>query len=292
MSRFMALGASLSLSLIVCAQPALAGDEAAAPAAAPEAAPDAAPEAAPAPAEATPVEAPKGPSTSAEYAAEADRLWGVRDAGFAGKNNKAHTEMLETAVEKNPKDFELLWRLSRIYWWRADVSPNTKTKSAWGLKAKEQGDVARALKPKRVEGHYFAAIGTGAWSQGMGVAKALWKGLEGKYNKRLDKAIEIDSTYDCGGPNNAKGRYFDELPWPKHDYDDAIEWLQKTIKICPKNPRTHLFLADAHHKEGEDALAKKHLEIARKSTRAGFPEDPGAVGIVVKWAKQREIDWK
>ncbi|MDF1562638.1 MAG: hypothetical protein P1V51_06325 [Deltaproteobacteria bacterium] len=289
MKRLVALGASSLFTCALALSPALAEDVAAAPEAAAEAAPEPAAEA---PAEAPAAEAPAGPATVEEFAAEADRLWGVRDATFAGKNNTLHTELLEKALEKHPGEFELLWRMARIYWWRADVSPDEKTKSAWGKKAMEKGDEARALQPKRVEGHYFAAIGTGAWSQGMGIAKALWKGLEGKFNERLDTAIGIDSSFDCGGPNNAKGRYFDELPWPKHDFDKSIEWLNKTIAICPKNPRTHLFLADAYHKEGKDEEAKKHLEIALKSTRAGFPQDPGAVGIVVKWAKDRQKDWK
>lgn len=285
--------------LLLSGAPARAADEAAAPAAgeaAGEAAAPAAGGAAPAEADAASAGAPAAPEGPAPgsveaIAAEADRLWKVRDPGFSGPNNEAMTRLLEEGVKKYPKSYDLWWRLSRAYWWRGDGADDTKVKSAWGKKGKDAGDKARALEPKKVEGHYFAAISTGAWAQGMGIAKALWKGVDGKFRRRLERALEIEPKKDCGGPMLSKGRYFYELPWPKYDGDASIEWLQKVLAACPKNPRAHLFLAQTLHKEDREDEAREHLQKALSLAPSEY-WDPPEVRRVHRWAEKQKKAWE
>lgn len=280
-------GAQLSAawSLVVCltlAGPAFA-QEAAPPqegAAVPAAEPEAA---APAEEKAPEAQAPEAGDLEATVR-QADALYAKREATFAGPNIDQSIVLLEEAVKKHPGEFELLWRLARAYFWKSDGAPTSELKSSWGMKAMQYGDYARVRNPEDVRGHYFAALGVGSYSQGMGILSALTKGLEGKFNERLDKALAIDPKYDCGGPMNAKGRYYFELPWPKYKGKKSIEWLERSLAACPNSVRALYYLAETQLKEGEDAKAKANLQKAVSIDPASF-EDPPEVRRARPWAQ-------
>lgn len=192
---------------------------------------------------------------------EAKRLFRRRELGFGGKNTDALIELLEKGTRRYAESYELHWRLAQVIWWKSDGTRDKDIKGELGKRAKAAGDVARALKPKDVKGHYFAAIGTGAWAQGMGLFSAITKGVDGEFTSRLDAAIELDRTFECGGPMLSKGRYYFELPWPKYDGDESIEWLEKVIALCPGNARPHFYLAETLWKEDEEDRAREQLKI-------------------------------
>jgi tetratricopeptide (TPR) repeat protein len=237
--------------------------------------------------------APQAPKMSEVEAIEhqADALWAARSPSYDDPKTDQAITLLEGACDKHPGVYGLLWRLSRAYFWKADGSPTTDIKAKWGKKGMQYGDYARASDPNKVEGQYYAAVGAGAWSQGMGILTALARGMEGKFNERLDKAIKIDQGYSCAGPLVAKGRLYYELPWPKYDAKKAVMWLDRALKVCPNSTRAYVYLADVWHKEGDGAKAadalKKCLAI-----------DPQKVGDAPEherdhqWCKARQAKWK
>jgi tetratricopeptide (TPR) repeat protein len=191
---------------------------------------------------------------------DADALWERRDE--PGQLD-ALRERLEQAERVAPEDYDVLWRLSRLYFWLSDdpALPD-EAKSRIGKTSWEYGDRASAANPRRVEGWYFAAVGMGNYSLGIGVLKALAQGIEGKFKERLSRAQAIEAGFFGGGIPNAWGRFYFKLPWPKYDARKSEKWLRESIRVNPSNVRGRVFLAELYEKENRPEDARKLLEEA------------------------------
>ena len=143
-----------------------------------------------------------------------------------------------------------------------DPALTNDEKSRLGKRAWEYGDRAAAVNPAGVEGWYFAAVGMGNYSLGIGILKALGEGIEGKFRERLSKAEKIDPKFFHGGIYTAWGRFYYKLPWPKYDARRSEQALQKSIEMNPEHVRAWVYLADLYHKEGHDKEARALLQEA------------------------------
>lgn len=262
MPRWTLLGIAIpALTLAQAPQPAATP---AAPAAAqPGAAPPA--QAAPAPPAAAvpPVAAAAAPSPNPEVAAllaEVDALWPVRDG--PGKMEEMKRK-LDEAEKRAPKDYGVLWRMSRWYYWAADeLTLPSEEKSRLGHVGWEYGDKATEVDPQGVEGWFYATAGVGNYSLAMGVVTALFKGMEGKFVDRLKRAEQLDANFDAGAIDTTWGRYYYELPWPKYDAEKCERWLRKALRKNQKNVRAKVYLAELFIKEDYLTHARKQLEEA------------------------------
>ena len=218
---------------------------------------------------------PTPPDTGSSAAQAADTPEAL-DALFLRWDDPATGARLEKALNDGlsarPDDFGLLWRKARLRWSQADRlqgEPRKKlAKEAWEL-----GEKASRLQPQRVEGHYWAGVGVGAYSQAVGIMSALTQGLEGRFNGFIDKAIEIDPNYLAGAPVTAKGRYHFELPWPKRNLDRAVELLTRVNTQHPDNLRAWLFRAEAELARGKPELALEALGQVQKRPGRKDPVD-------------------
>lgn len=191
---------------------------------------------------------------------EVDASWATRDAPGA---MDAMGKTLEGAAKESPGDYEVLWRLSRHYFWLSD-DPNLekKEKSRLGKIGWGWGDRATAANPARVEGWHYAAAGMGNYALGIGVFTALRQGIEGKFKERLSRAEAIDPGFDSGAVQTAWGRFWYELPWPKYDERKSRRALEDALRRNPANVRARVYLADLHAKEGRPEKARAELEKA------------------------------
>jgi tetratricopeptide (TPR) repeat protein len=216
---------------------------------------------------------------AAELTAKIDELYAKRDDPAVAKELEvATTDSLKAAGA----DYGVVWRAARWKFWLADGATDNRLKKQLGKEAWDLGERALKLNPSAVEGHYFAALGMGCYSQAIGILKALGEGIEGKFNERLDAAIKMNEGYDRGGPRLTKGRYFFELPWPKRDLDKSKEELEKCVAKHPENLRALLFLAETQLKDGD---AKKAKETIAKATSGSIAYDPPEGRRVQKEAK-------
>ena len=198
------------------------------------------------------------------------------DTLFLRWDDPATGERLEKALNAGlaarPDDFGLVWRKARLRWSQADrlqgEARKKLAKEAWAL-----GEKAIQLQPKRVEGHYWAGVGVGAYSQALGIISALTQGLEGRFTGFIDRAIEIDPDYFGGAPMAAKGRYHFELPWPKRNLNRAVELLTRVNTQHPDNLRAWLFRAEAELARGKPELAQEALEQVQKRPGSRDPAD-------------------
>ncbi len=224
-----------------------------APAAAPAAAAPAAP-AAPAAA------APAAPAPAVDWKARYEVLYGTRDQPASLKEMFALTE---AQLAKDPGDYEAQWRLAQLYCWQANgMTDGTDLKANIGKRCWDAGEKAVALNQADVKGQYWAAVGMGLYSEGLGILSALSQGIEGKIKNRVELAIAADKDYLDGGPTMLFGRILWKLPWPKRDLDESIKLLRATLEAHPKNLRAKIYLADALHTDDKEADAKALAQSA------------------------------
>ncbi len=170
---------------------------------------------------------------------------------------------LDEAEKLAPRDYGVLWRQARLYFWLSDDPDlDNKEKSRLGKKAWESGDRASAVNPKGVEGFHYAAVGMGNYSLGIGIFSALGQGIEGKFKERLGKAEALDPTFEHGAIETAWGRFYYKLPWPKYDPGKSEQHLLKALKLNPQNVRAHVYLADLYESEHHPKEARAQLEAA------------------------------
>lgn len=227
--------------------------------------------------------APQASASSADVQAilaRVDATWKDRDA--PGRLDQILKDLQE-AEKLAPNDYGVLWRMAQYYFWVSDdPALSDDDKSKIGTKAWEYGDRATVANPNGVEGWFFATVGMGNYSLGIGVLKALTQGIEGKFKERLSKAERINPNFYGGGIWNTWGRFYFKLPWPKYDAKKSEQMLRRAIRVNPDNVRGRLFLAELYEKEGHPKEARKLLEeaLAHEPGRYDAPEERRAQKLV------------
>jgi len=197
-----------------------------------------------------------------------DQLW--RDRGDQAKADEA-IRVGTTALAARPDDVDLMYRVARATLWVADGEDNNDRKQKLGREVWDLGERMVKARPAWVGGHYYAAAGIGIYSQAVGILRALGEGLEGKFNERLDRAIEIDPRFQHEMPLLAKGRYYFELPWPKRNLGKSAAWYRKALTLAPDNLRAKAWLAETLWRDGDVAGARAQLTQVREGR---LPDDP------------------
>jgi len=224
--------------------------------------------------------------TPAEWMAEWDDLWKRR-------GDPAVLMRLEQVVDQHIADdadgFEINWRQASLIAWEADGEPDgSQQKAAKGKLAWEAGDRAIRANQADVRGHYYAGVGVGLYSEGVGVLTALSQGLEGKFRERLLAALRINKDYLDGAPQVVWGRYFYKLPWPKRDLDESIKVLRVAVRTHPNNWRAKLYLADSlilNQLEGQNEEAHQLVEQILASRGGRDPPEEARI-------RERAQKWK
>jgi len=203
----------------------------------------------------------------------ADALYARRDEpGVAGEL----AQLLAEAVQRAPADYGVLWRRAQLQFWISDdpLLP-AEEKSKLGRECWEVADEATRTQPGRVEGWFYAAGCMGNYALGIGVVRALTQGIEGKFKERLGKAGSIDPAFQSGAVPTAWGRFFYELPWPKHDAARSEQRLRDALGMNPRNVRAQVYLAELFRKEGKQEEARRVLEsaVARPPGAYDAPEE-------------------
>ncbi len=240
-----------------------------------------------APAAPVPAAAPAGSADLGGLLAASDAAYARRDE--PGQMDAVH-EKLAAAEKLAPDDYEVLWRLSRYYFWLSDDPwlPNDQ-KSTLGKQGWDYGGRASARDPSRVEGWYFGVAGMGNYSLGIGVLKALTQGIEGKFKDGMKKAEAIDPGFNHGGVQTAWGRFYFKLPWPKYDAEKSERYLLDALKRNPRSVRARVYLADLYKKEGHDKEARAQLEkaIAPIDQHYDEPEEARYQKLAREWLDRK-----
>jgi hypothetical protein len=238
--------------------------------------------AAPTPTSAEPTPAAEG------WTARFDRLWPLREDP---KVLEEVRNLAATAQSRNATDYDANWRLASVMVWEADGLPDGDQKAAVAKQAWETAEKAVAVKPKEVEGQYYAGAGLGLYSEGVGVLTALRQGLEGKFRGYSLAALRTNRDFLDGAPLVLWGRYFFKLPWPKRDVGQSVKVLTNCLVKHPANLRAKLYLAEALLSDDRKAEAKKQIEqIAAAPPGTDPSEDHRIRNRSAQWMKQHQKD--
>jgi tetratricopeptide (TPR) repeat protein len=208
-----------------------------------------------------------------ELIARADAAWEERDTPERFAASRA---ALDEAQRLAPDEYAVLWRLARADNWIADdpaLDGDARAKA--GKRAWDLAEKAMLKGPARVEGYLYAALGMGNYALTLGILKALREGIEAKFLSRMRRAEAIDRRFLYGTIQVAWGRYYDELPWPKHDAKKAEAYLKDAMVVNPANVRARVYLAELYMKEKRPADARRLLDeaIAHRPGAYDAPEE-------------------
>lgn len=186
-------------------------------------------------------------------------------------------DLCEKALQKDPDNFEVLWRYARACRWNGELAKRAAlenvedicTKS--GKKGMEVADKAIKLQPDKPNGYFWYGSCVGTYKDGVGLLSAIKEGLKDQTQSNFEKAYAIDKMYEEAGPILALGRFWSVLPWPLKDNDKALEYFREYQKTQFFNIKDDgpVYLAECLVNEGGDeyeAEAKKLCDRVIKSS--------------------------
>lgn len=206
--------------------------------------------------------------------AEAQELFDTKQADGYMRAGELCTEYLKS----NPKSYEAAWKGARAYREYAQLAKEEEVEGwesickKYGKLGMGLGEKAIQLDPKSVEGHFYYGLSVGIYSDGAGIVTALRENLKSKTQEGLEKAYEIDKTYQVGGPMKALGRFWFILPWPLNDKNKSLEFFREHQKAFPEDPEGQVFLAELLINKKETKEAKTLLERAAQSDRKYYAD--------------------
>jgi cytochrome c-type biogenesis protein CcmH/NrfG len=201
---------------------------------------------------------------------------------------KQMEQVITDGLAQNPESYGVLWRAARFECWVAETTSADALKKTAAKRAWDFGDKARQVAPNAAEGHYYAAAGVGLFGQAMGVMTAVSEGVAGKFNDRIDRAIQIDPATEGGGPLLARGRYYYEVPFLMRDLKKSANFLGRALEKHPENLRARWYLAQTLLKDGKALKAKEEIDRVLAGDEGYDPPDARRVkGFAVQ--TQREI---
>ena len=180
------------------------------------------------------------------------------------ENQKALDKLLQ-AEKMDPKDFNVLWRISRSY---VDIGEHLgkEKQEEYYQKAFEYADKAVNAKPNEAMGYIRRAIANGR----VALFKGVWSAID--YVKQVkadcEKAISLD-------PNNATVYYIfgrthaklceksKMIRWPLGlgwaNMDESLKYYDKAVALRPSFILYRLDAARAYYSEDNTAKAKELL---------------------------------
>jgi tetratricopeptide (TPR) repeat protein len=187
--------------------------------------------------------------------AEADSQYSHRDeAGYAQKAIEGYS----SALQADPKSYEAAWKLSKAYWYLGNHSEKNE-KEAIFQKGIDAAKRAIAIDPNSCEGHFWLGVNYGLYGEAHGKLKAL--GLINPIKDEMKKAMDIQENCECGGPQRVLGRLYSKAPWFKGgSKSKAIESLNESLKLCPNDTQSRMFLVDIYLDDGKKELAIQQLK--------------------------------
>jgi len=183
---------------------------------------------------------------------------------------------LEKALKQATKRrFEVYWKLARACFLLTEILPEKQQRWIYGRKGRDYAGWAAALRPRRVEPHYYRALN---------IAKV----AEATSNRTLVKAMVaeaeiaagIDPRFDEAGPLRFLGKVYITAPaWPVSigSSEKALEYMERAVELWP-TPLNRLFLGEALYHEEEYDRARRTIQKALQDGKSG--------GLDARWRQE------
>lgn len=184
-------------------------------------------------------------------------LWEHRDQST---NTEKALSQLQQMSTQNPNDYDLCWNLARFYYWSASSSSDSSASARLAKKGLEAAEQAKKINPAGIEGWYWATANIGTYAEASGTFVTVSEDLSTRYKTNAEKAIQLESLYDDGGPYRSLGIYYTKLPWPLQDLEKAEELLLRSLKENPNRALSLYYYAEVQIQNGDVAGGKQTLQ--------------------------------
>ena len=195
---------------------------------------------------------------AAQVADDPDTLYRDRETLSSAKRA---TEIWESRLKANPKDFDSAWKLAQgRYWLGTNGLPEPDRKGALegGIAAAR---TAMALNPSKPEGHFWLAANMGALAESFGMRQGIK--YRGQIKDALLTALKLDPGFLQGSADRALGRWYFKVPRLFGGSNTkSEEHLRKALSYNPQSVISHLFLADTLADLGRKDEARKEYQAA------------------------------
>jgi tetratricopeptide (TPR) repeat protein len=196
------------------------------------------------------------PQTVDELIAQGDKLCSeMRDMETAKEAESIYFK----AMGLSQNDYDVLWRLSRILFYIGEHTESKKEKKGIFARGVYYAEKAVVLEPEKPDGHYWLGVNHGKVGETRGVLKSL--SLVKPIKNAMNKVIELEPSYEDGGPDRVLGRVFFKLPgFAGGDKDKSLEHLLRSKEFGPEDALTRVYLAETYLKLKEKEKAREELE--------------------------------
>ncbi len=194
--------------------------------------------------------------TVGELIQKGDEFYARRgEAGMAADALAKYREALQLA----PGSFEAMVKNLQAMYFIGDHANGRDEKQKVFKEAMDLSRRAIALRPDRVEGHYWLGVHTGSYGEARGVLKSLF--LKNDIIRAMERSIAIDGSYENAGAYCVLGRLYFKVPGIfGGSKKKSRQYLENCREIAPKSSVCLLFLAETYWSLGEKSLAVRTLE--------------------------------
>jgi tetratricopeptide (TPR) repeat protein len=192
-----------------------------------------------------------------ELIAQADALYAeMKDMATA---QEALTKYMDALLKIDDK-YDVYWKIARMHYYIGAHTEKNKDKKIIFEQGIYYGKKAVELKPDRPDGYYWLGVVYGVYGEARGVLKSLF--LVDDIKEAMNKVIEIDRSYEDGGPDRVLGRVYFKLPgFAGGDNKKSLEHLLKSKEFGPNDPVTRIYLADTYLELKQVDKAREELEF-------------------------------
>jgi tetratricopeptide (TPR) repeat protein len=220
---------------------------------------------------------------AADRVAEAEALYQGREDLNKVRVAVASLRQARTADYGN---YEAAWKLSRAAFYVGDHTDNISEQDDMFREGIEAGKAAVALQPNKPDGHFWLGANYGGSAAHSTLANlSSFQDIKGE----MDAVLKIDESYEGYSTYLGLGRLYLQAPRVLGgDSKKAIEYLEKGLKMSPKNTLMRAELAAAYVANSRDAEAKKQIETIMMTTPDPkyAPEHKDAVAKAQKLLKR------
>ncbi len=145
------------------------------------------------------------------------------------------------------------------------VCSSNADKKAVFEKGKFLGEALLKKYPNSASVLYEYICVLGLWANEIGALKAGWDGVIGKMKSNTEKLIAVDRTYSFCAGERILGLLYLKAPyiplvltWP--DNEDALIYLEKSVKCYPADFGNVFYYAEVLHKNKQVEKAKEYMK--------------------------------
>jgi tetratricopeptide (TPR) repeat protein len=184
------------------------------------------------------------------------------DAAYAKREDPVQAKIAlhyyELALTANPGDVQAAWKASRAAYWVGDVADSRADKLQFFQRGIDLAQEGIAKNPDSVESHYWLGCNQGSYGDARGVLKSLF--LVNPIRREMAEVNRLNDRYDGGGGYRVLGVVDYKVPgFAGGGKKRALEELNKSLAIDPKNPYTHYYLAEFFKETGEKDKARAEI---------------------------------